>query len=441
MAAVRVAGHVMTEASTAHVFIDANTALHFKRPDQIDWRALTGTDKVILVAAPILHRELEQQKVHNPSRRLRERANSYVKWLATFVRTPKLEIRAGTFWHFVPLEPQLDFGAHNLSPSIADDQLIASVIVYAAETTDPIFVATADVGLEVKLRHRRIAPLLLPDDLRLPEEPDAQEKEILSLRRQVAQQRVPVLTLVTGKDGGRYAFPKVSEVTVPSAPSLAEMRRQHRPLVDERSTPAAGEDTVSRLTRLASFQTLWLTPERIASFNRELEEFFSQYTTFREALLIWEQQAALTVEVTLSLCNEGTAPASDVDLILQFPEDIILMTRDDLPARPDEPKPPRRPETGIGSMISMPDMAPFMQPHWQRQLLNPNIHSSTTVSTDDGQVRFWLKNLKHGFSEEFEHVYFRFPDSQAVRSFNVGYKISAAELPQEVVGRIHFVLT
>jgi hypothetical protein len=31
----------MTGPDSVHIFIDANVALHFKRPDQIDWRALT----------------------------------------------------------------------------------------------------------------------------------------------------------------------------------------------------------------------------------------------------------------------------------------------------------------------------------------------------------------------------------------------------------------
>jgi hypothetical protein len=93
-------------ASLVHIFLDSNTALHFKRPDQIDWQELTNSNQVVLVAAPILHRELEQQKIHNPSRKLRERAGDYIKWLVQFVRDPDREVRPGTKWLFFLSSPR-----------------------------------------------------------------------------------------------------------------------------------------------------------------------------------------------------------------------------------------------------------------------------------------------------------------------------------------------
>ena len=69
----------MPRSTTAHVFIDANTALHFKRPDQIDWRTLANANEVVLVAAPVLLRELEQQKVINGSSKLKDRAADYTR--------------------------------------------------------------------------------------------------------------------------------------------------------------------------------------------------------------------------------------------------------------------------------------------------------------------------------------------------------------------------
>jgi hypothetical protein len=68
-----------------HVFIDTNVAMHYQRPDQIDWKKLTGSDSVVLVAAPVLLSELERQKIHNPSRKLKERADAFIRWLVTFV--------------------------------------------------------------------------------------------------------------------------------------------------------------------------------------------------------------------------------------------------------------------------------------------------------------------------------------------------------------------
>jgi hypothetical protein len=63
---------------------------------------------------------------------------------------------------FFPIEPKIYFAAHDLSPLRVDDQFIAAVITYVPEQEGPVYVGTADFGLEVKLRHRTINPLVLP---------------------------------------------------------------------------------------------------------------------------------------------------------------------------------------------------------------------------------------------------------------------------------------
>lgn len=136
----------MTEAKTAHILIDTNLALHYLRPDQVDWCALTGCSQVVLVATPTFIRELEKQKVQNPSAKLRKRAGTYIKWLAGFARNPALEVRSATTWHFIPTEPHIDFRQHSLAVDIADDHLIASAISYAPSGDSKVYVATADLG-------------------------------------------------------------------------------------------------------------------------------------------------------------------------------------------------------------------------------------------------------------------------------------------------------
>lgn len=120
-------GGRMQRFTTAYVFIDTNTALHFRRPNEIDWCALVNARKVVLIAAPILLRELEDQKIINDSRKLRDRAAAYIKWLSRFVRDPEASVRESVSWLFLPGEPQIDFRAEGLSFKVADDQLIASV--------------------------------------------------------------------------------------------------------------------------------------------------------------------------------------------------------------------------------------------------------------------------------------------------------------------------
>jgi hypothetical protein len=430
----------MSSQEVAHIFIDANVALHFKRPDQIDWCALVKSQRVELLAAPILSRELEEQKIHNPSRKLRNRAGDYIKWLVQFVRDPGREVRSGTSWDFIAVEPMIDFPASNLSPSVADDQLIASVLSYEAENASSIYVATADVGLEIKLRSRGLQPLILSEELRLPDEPDPLEQENRSLRRQLAERHTPVLALVT-EAPGRHPFTMAPEVTSPSAPTLEQVRREHPHIAPAVEPPAAAQGSTGFERLQAEFlaSARSMMHPRIVRYNDERETFLRAYEKYLADLKIWEEQHALTIGVELSVSNAGTAPASDIDVVLLFPDDLILLTKDDLPKRPKAAVPPAPPDS-VASLLGAA-RSPLGLGDYLHRIDMPDLDSTARAGCHEYEVSYWLRNLKHGFTGKLRGVYFRFPDRQAVRSFSVNYQLSATELPIAISGELHFVLT
>lgn len=430
----------MTELKAAHIFLDTNTALHFQRPDQIDWCGLTGCDRAVLVGAPILHRELEKQKFHNPSGKLRKRAGAYIKWLVEFVRDPAREVRSGTTWHFIPVEPPIDFREHSLSADNADDNLIASVISYAPPGDPVVYVATADHGLEIKLRHRKITPLLLPDTAKAPDEPDAQEKELHELRRKVAERHLPNLVLITEGHGSRHPFKVRAQVTSPSAIPPVEIRRKYPPM---HGPETFASEKIAALSPEVRYKILCATmcglPQDVDAYNKERDEFFPKYDEYFSNLLRWEEHFALTVGVELTLSNDGTAPATDIDVFLHFPDDIILLEADDLPNRPKEPEPPQLTDTltRFASLTGRDPSSLLRSP--LAYLPDVNVNSAVSANQSQRRINYWSRNLKHGFIEKLDAVYFRFPNRQAVRSFEVEYEISSAELPQPASGKLHFV--
>lgn len=437
----------MIEPRTAHIFLDTNTALHFQRPDLIDWCGLTGCAKTVLVGAPILHRELEFQKVHNPSGKLRSRTAAYIKWLVEFVRDPTREVRSNTTWHFIPVEPQIDFLAHSLSAEIADDHLIASVISYQPPADAEVYVATADFGMEIKLRHREIKPLLLPDTAKLPNEPDAQERELQDLRRKVAQRHLPNLVLITAMGNNRHPLKFSAQVMIPSAIPPQEMERKHPLLRSSKNLTPENKATLSADIRYqimcAEMCGTLLTPERADQYNKEREAFLVKYIEYHNNLIQWKEQTALSVELELTLSNGGTAPASDIDIILSFPEDIILIEADEFPKPPKEPKPPQRPDCSV-----FPDMRQllFRDTDYIQLLRAPlsvssdlNVQGGARSNAEEHQIHYWSRRLKHGFTEKLDPLYFRFVNRGAVRQFHAEYEISSAELPEPIIGKIHFV--
>ena len=85
-------------------------------------------------------------------------------------------------------EPALDFASLGLDKANQDDRLLASVVEFTAQLLgDRVGIVTADIGLRVKAHSRCIEVVALDDDLRLPDEPDPQEKKIKQLERELLE--------------------------------------------------------------------------------------------------------------------------------------------------------------------------------------------------------------------------------------------------------------
>jgi hypothetical protein len=52
-------------------------------------------------------------------------------------------------------------------------------------------------------------------------------------------------------------------------------------------------------------------------------------------------------------------------------------------------------------------------------------------------VKFSVANLKHGFKCQCDQFLIRFRERAAVRAFSLRYDLSAAELPEALVGDLH----
>src|SRR5664280_168504 len=195
---------------TVHLVLDANSLMHFQRPDQIDWPAMLKCRSVSLIITPVLLREIEDQKVTNRSRKLRDRAQAVVALIANFIENEgHPEIRKGVTLSFVRHSPLIDFAKHKLLHSIFDDELIATAIEYQAENDCRVAIFTADTGLRLKLPAHKLRPVIPPEELRLPDEPDELEKENSKLKTELArhQNRLPRLQFTFIDGASRYRLP------------------------------------------------------------------------------------------------------------------------------------------------------------------------------------------------------------------------------------------
>ena len=61
------------------------------------------------------------------------------------------------------------------------------------------------------------------------------------------------------------------------------------------------------------------------------------------------------------------------------------------------------------------------------------------IEDDGSSVRISADNLKHGFERECDYITLRFQDWESIKSFDIGFSISANEIPKANEGTLHVI--
>lgn len=382
------------------IIIDANQTLHFQRIDQIDWCALTGCDECAIVIAPVLLRELEHNKIFNPSKVLRERAARMIDFLVdqTALADP-ITLRPGVILAFDEDEPTIDFAAYRLVREVNDDHYIATAIERHAGSGRRTIIASNDGGMALKVRSRPIEILRLSDNLALEAEIDTEQRELREAKREIARLKSQRPKLfVTFADGSRKL-----EICNPASLEL-NVRPLDQILVEHSSLPlpgtsgAIGYDIAVATGRAR--RPLMSGREQIQRYNDLLQSYYRGYEAYLRDVDDWAEAWRLTSPIEFLLHNDGSATATDIDITVSVPDTVMLYEHDRWPKLPDEPDPPVRPVgyralgagTQSGSGFSDFDL---VQPHFGGFSL-PDIHDgAASVDEDDRQsVEFFARSLK-----------------------------------------------
>ncbi|KFL48003.1 hypothetical protein IL54_3430 [Sphingobium sp. ba1] len=383
------------------ILIDANQVLHFTRLDQIDWCGLTGCRHCTLVITPILLRELEQKKIFSPSSALKARAGAMIDFLVEKMELPDpVVVRSHVVLVFAEHEPGIDFASHHLVREVNDDHYIAAAIERHCISGMPTFIASNDGGMAMKLRSRPISVLRLPDTLRLPAEVDAEQKELRDAKREIARlkSRQPKLA-VTFKDGETRRNIRNARCLDLAVPGLAKIRAKHSYLP---VPPKPGETAGVQIGGLRAFYNQGGgSRERVEEYNEAITAYYARYDQYLADMNFWTEALRLTASVSITLSNDGSATATDIDVTLRFPKSIFLSSMRDRPEEPEAPKPPASPGN-FGKLSAYfaqasPRYLDFARPDF-------DFHDGTVfVDEDDPHTaQFSVKSLKQKCELSFD---------------------------------------
>jgi rRNA-processing protein FCF1 len=370
---------------TIEVILDTNTVLHFKRVDLMDWKGLVDHDKIVILVTPVLARELEKQKVHNRSAKLRERADAAIRWLVPLSESDDAaELSPSLSLKFIRHSPSVDYAAHRLSHSISDDEFIANAIERRADDSADVAILTDDAGLRIKAPAHGIRTIAPKRSDRLPEEQDDAQKELMRLRKEVAtlQARLPklVLTFRDGRDQVDFTIPKPSKGTpyVPENIELGETRKE-------------AEERIRR--------------------RREYELKSQQ----------WRNLVDMHLPVRLTLENKGTGPATDVMLELLIPAFLTPYSHEHFPEHnfSDDP------------------FTPVVKHKDGDRVIEKKADFTILVHPDFREVTFRMDRLVQHRKLHLWYFYLQFDDLKLVQNFTIVSRMTCAELSEPLETKLH----
>jgi hypothetical protein len=374
----------------AYCFLDTNILLHFQTFNEVDWPKVVHAKQVCLVLAPIVLRELDKHKHDYNNERRRSRARVILSKLKPLLETVTVAEQLPQVRNNVSLlalleEPLLDWTAERLDQTVNDDRLLASILDFRNHhPAEPVFLLADDFPLRLKARSRGIQ-VLPPDELiRHIEPPSAEEATIRELKQQIQEltNRMPQLRLGFWENGE-----VVNKVARPLNEAWIWQTREE--YVEEEMSQKR-EALAHMLARADNS----VEKDEVQEFDEKYEKYLADLEPALTMQFIQEYNPYCRLELTV--INEGTASAQEVEVQITLPTDSSIVTLDNLdtvvkievamPGEPDIPewaKPPAPTRTMnlvspsmINFMNSMNSLASFrsrlLSSHFQTVSFRPN---------------------------------------------------------------------
>ena len=429
------------------VFIDCMVYLHYRNLEDLDLPSMLRNDNVFVVVPRITLRELDKHKNTHSSSRIRDRARRILQKIERWT-TERGNVRPGMSAEFFPATPSIDYARYGLNPEWSDDILIASVLHYKKDhPEEEVILIIQDSGPKLTATQLGIKVFALPQEYKLPPEPDPLEVENRELSRALArlQNALPQLLACFAGSEEPKTYARFFLQTPPES-----MGEEIKRTIDEfrhklpKQYPPEPRPPTKRQTIYEFVDSLkYIDPipsEEYERYNKGVDTFLADYESYMRET--WEAKAAAkrSIRFQIEIRNIGTAPADDVDVEFHFPDGFQLFTEDDWPDLPKEPRPPRKPMTRMQIMTDSIGRIPNFSfpspsaPHFTIQT------SFTIKRTNSYDVTDHFARIKHGAQVTVPELFLAFDSYESASSFNCDYTIRPANLPDPITGQLHFVI-
>lgn len=408
------------------VFLDANIYMHYSTITEIAWVDLLNLkdgDTAEIVVTRINLRELDEQKDKNQNRRITDRIRKFLKYLETRLEQNDLKVAERVFLKYYQSNPQLELLAQGLDPTSNDDRLIATILDFRERhVEDEIVLFAHDTGVRLTAKGLGITARDMPEQFRAREEPDPRDVEIKRLREELQRSKnaQPRLSVGFTHEGDIRPFLEVSVKSPLPFNSIEAVWDKEATKYE--SLPSHSGSNLMPLPDFGNQQ-----------YNSHLKAYLEDFRVYLRENLVFENFFRQAFSLEVQLFNEGTAPATDVDVFFTFPTEVDVYTEESLPEQPDRPSPPLRGESFYMN-ARLPKITPIIEQFEQanRERNGPSITGS--------EARFHLERIKHGTPVTSPRLWIKFKSHEATRSFPFEYRLEAGNLTTFMSGKLNVKL-
>lgn len=437
-----------------YIFLDTNIFLHFKFFTEIPWHSLFG-DPFQIVLAPVVVDELDKHKRHQNGK-IASRARKVLSHFESIVNEPD------TFpLHYLSKRPAVEtFQKLQLDMQEQDDCVLAAIVEFSLGHSDgEIFLISNDTGPRFRAASLGIETRQLPINYQIPPEFSNEQKQIQKLTKENNQLKnaIPKLSLIF-ENGTKLLKAKLNPIQQNQEDLQAQLYRdalaqypeldyenQQKKIQEIEGKLKSGsnlKDQLYLISQIESVKSTHLRKEQIETYNKKLNEFFSEYEKYLKSDYKYKQLLSLTLPVSLSLENNGNTPATDIDIWLHFPDGFKLLNEENFPDKPNKPKPPYKPkhqfDIGNLSPLSFPSLNPYRD--YRNSEAAFNLNKPEIRETNSYEVDVHFENLKHFQSIPIDTLMVVFLTPSSIKSFKIDYKIIVGNAPEPFVGSLSVVI-
>jgi len=429
------------------IFLDTMIYLHYQSLEEINFIDLFNTDIVKIIIPRITIKELDKEKNINSSDKIKKRAKRSLDKIEKLLKTNS-KIRDKEYLEYYNQTPNIDFKKISLDPNWNDDYLIASIVQYKIENPNEneIYLITQDTGIRLSAMSLGISVFEMPEKYKLPIEISEIEAENKELKRKLEKINNALPNLViffsdSEDNTNRAVFklnkpPDLNEKYVED--EINKVKLQYPKMVCPE--PINKNNLMSIYNALLATSINPIPKEEFDRYNKEVDIYLEKYKEYLYKNYDNIVMAHRTISFELEIRNIGTAPAEDIDVVINFPDGFILCKEDDLPEIQEEPNTPQKPMSSIQKLANLSSNFTFSDNNLNR-LPNISLPSSFSLKkTKSYELKDHFNRIKHFGFDVLPELFLIFDSYESAKSFRCWYKLGIENLPQPIIGELHFII-